>query len=63
MLSLRICIWTEYGPIGPRLERGGPLPRYEQSYPDTEEGRQQATEDMERVAKYVSQNNKTKKTK
>ena len=60
MLMLRLCIWTEHGPVGPRLERGGPLPRHEKSYPDTEEGRKQAMEDMARIEKHI-QSTQTKK--
>jgi hypothetical protein len=63
MLSLRLCIWTDLGPIGPRLERGGALPPYERSYPDTDEGRKQATEDIKRIERYMQETQTKKKIK
>jgi len=62
-LSLRLCIWTEYGPVGARLERGAPLPQYQQSYTDTPEGREQAMQDMEFLQRYIETNQQKKKRK
>lgn len=57
-----IEIHTEFGIVGPRLERGAPLPDYQPSYPDTPEGFAQASADKEQIEKYIEKH-KERKTK
>lgn len=63
-LQLRLGIWTPYGPVGPRLERGAALPPYQKSYPDTPEGRALALKDITLLETYRAETyQKKKKTK
>jgi proline dehydrogenase len=41
-------------PIGLRIERGAPLPNYQHTYPNTDDGLEQANADMERIREYVT---------
>ena len=59
-LSIRLTICTPFGPVGARLSRGLPMPRYEQTYPDTPEGREAAERDMENLRRYIDACNKHK---
>lgn len=52
-ISLRLALWTEYGPCGARLQRGVPLPTYDFNFPDTEEGRRQAVLAQGQIQDYV----------
>ena len=61
-LSLRLSICLNGCPIGPRIQRGEPLPNYQHTYALKEA--RQAKADMERVRKYIERNhNKTMKGK
>jgi hypothetical protein len=51
--SLRLVLCANGVPVGPRLERDRPLPRYEHTYDDTPEGRALAERDRERFEKYI----------
>jgi hypothetical protein len=55
-----IEIHTEFGPVGPRLERGAPLPKYRSSYPDSPEGRAEASADMAEIDKYIEKHKERK---
>lgn len=59
-LSIRLVICTEFGPVGPRLERGEPLPPHQQSYENTPEGLAQAKHDMGRIAEYIARHKERK---
>lgn len=61
-LSIRLSICTEFGPIGPRLERGEPLPSYQSTYENTPEGLSQAEHDMSRIDAYITRH-KERQTK
>jgi len=50
-ITLRLAICANACPIGPRLERGAPLPPSPHTY--AREERPQAEADMERVRKYI----------
>ena len=61
-LSLRLSICLNGCPIGPRIQRGEPLPNYRHTYALEEQA--EAKADMERVRKYIERNhNKTIKGK
>lgn len=53
--SIRLVVCANGTAVGPRLERGRPMPKYESSYDDTPEGRERAEADMERIRKYVAE--------
>jgi hypothetical protein len=53
-LSLRISICLNGCPIGPRIERAEPLPKYRHTYALEEQAEAEA--DMERVLKYIERN-------
>jgi len=57
-----IEIHTVFGIVGPRLERGAPLPKHRAVYPDTPEGRAEASVDMAEIEKYIEKH-KERKTK
>jgi len=59
-LSIRLTICAPYGPVGARLSKGLPMPRYEQTYPDTPEGREAAERDLINLRKYIDACNKSK---
>lgn len=59
-LSIRLVISTEFGPVGPRLERGEPLPSHQASYPNTPEGLAQAEHDMGRIEEYIARHKERK---
>lgn len=61
-LSIRLVICTELGPVGPRLERGEPLPAYQPTYENTPEGLAQAQHDMSRIDAYITRH-KERQTK
>ena len=58
-ITLRLAICANAGPIGPRLERGTPMPAYQHTY--ALEERDQAEADMRRVREYVERNQNTMK--
>lgn len=60
-ITLRLTICANECPIGPRLERGTPLPPYRNTY--ALEEREQAEADLARVREYVERNYLTKKRK
>jgi hypothetical protein len=61
-LSLRLSICLNGNPIGPRIERAEPLPRYRHTY--ALEDQAEAEADMEKVRQYIERNqNKTMKGK
>ena len=65
MLSLKringhIEIHTDFGIVGPRLERGSPLPSHQSRYPDTPEGEAQAMVDMAKIIEYMDRHNEKK---
>ena len=53
-ITLRLTITANGAPIGPRLERGTPLPPYQHTY--ALEERPQAEADLEQVRDYVKRN-------
>ena len=59
-ITLRLAICANSCPIGPRIQRGEPLPPYQHTYALKEA--RQAKADMEKVRKYIERNhNKTMK--
>ena len=50
-ITLRLTITANGAPVGPRLERGTPLPAYQHTY--ALEERPQAEADAERIRKYI----------
>lgn len=65
MLSLKringhIEIHTEFGPVGPRLERGSPLPSFKSRYPETPDGEAEALVDMAKIVEYIDRHNDKK---
>lgn len=60
-ITLRLTICANECPIGPRLERGTPLPPYRHTY--ALEEREQAEADAQRVREYIERNHLTKKRK
>ena len=54
-LSIRLIIALNDCAVGPRMERGAPLPPYRHSYPDTAVGRAQAEYDLARLKLYQEQ--------
>ncbi|MCX6964751.1 MAG: hypothetical protein NTW41_05310 [Verrucomicrobia bacterium] len=58
-ITLRLAICANACPIGPRLERGTPMPAYQHTY--ALEERDQAEADMRRVREYVERNQNTMK--
>jgi hypothetical protein len=60
-ITLRLAICSNECPIGPRLERGTPLPPYQHTY--ALEERPQAEADMDRVRKYIEQHHGKPKKK
>ena len=60
-LSLRLSICLNDCPIGPRIQRGEPLPPYRHTYALGEQAVAEA--DMERVRKYIERNANTMKGK
>ena len=50
-ITIRLTICANACPIGPRLERGTPLPPYQHTY--ALEERPQAEADAERIRKYI----------
>ena len=58
-ITLRLAICANGCPIGPRLERGTPMPAYQHTY--ALEERDQAEADMRRVREYVDRNHNTMK--
>jgi len=50
-ITLRLAICANGCPIGPRLERGTPLPPYQHTY--ALEEREQAEADLARVREYL----------
>jgi hypothetical protein len=60
-LSLRLSICLNDCPIGPRIERSEPLPKYRHTYALAEQAEAEA--DMERVRKYIKRNQNTMKGK
>jgi hypothetical protein len=53
-ITLRLAICANGCPIGPRIQRGEPLPNYRHTYGLEEQAEAEA--DMERVRKYIERN-------
>ncbi len=53
IFSIGLVVCANGVPVGPRLERDRPLPRYQPIYEDTPEGREFAERDLERLRKYI----------
>lgn len=62
-ISLRVCLFTDLGPAGWRLEREAPLPIKEFSFPATEEGMADARTAQMLLQEYVTKNHAPKKSK
>ena len=60
-ITLRLAICANACPIGPRLERGTPMPAYKHTY--ALEERDQAEADAEKVREYVAANHLDTKRK
>lgn len=52
-ISLRLALYTDFGPAGIRLRRGTPLPVSRFDFPDTPEGRKEAEIAQEQMQQYV----------
>jgi hypothetical protein len=59
-LAIRLVLCANGVAVGPRLSRGKPFPKYETSYEDTPEGREQAEQDLARIQKYLEDYEKTR---
>jgi hypothetical protein len=59
-LAIRLVLCANGVAVGPRLYRGKPFPKYEASYEDTPEGREQAEHDLARIQKYLEDYEKTR---
>jgi hypothetical protein len=60
MIHIRLALHTEFGPVGPRLEREAPMPKPPYDFPDTEEGRKQAEEQKQKMQEYCDRTAGTK---
>ena len=60
-IAIRLTITANGAPVGPRLERGTPLPPYQHTY--ALEERPQAEADAERIRKYIEQHHGKPKKK
>jgi hypothetical protein len=60
-ITLRLSICANDCPVGPRLERGVPLPPYRHTYALEEQP--QAEADLELIRDYVQRNHLTNKKK
>lgn len=58
--SVRLVLCANGAPVGPRLERGVPLPPYSPTYDNTPEGRALAEHDLERIRDYMERHEKKK---
>lgn len=58
MIQIRLSLHTEFGPVGPRLERGTPMPRAPYDFPDTPEGREAAEVKKEEILRYIERTRK-----
>jgi hypothetical protein len=56
--SVRLVVCINGAPVGPRLERGMPMPSYSPTYDDTPEGRALAEHDLGRIRDYVEKHEK-----
>jgi hypothetical protein len=61
--EIRLTICANGCPVGPRLQRGKPMPNYAYTYSMTPEGLKQAQNDMAAVEAYVVENSKIIKRK
>jgi len=53
-IEIRLSLHTIYGPVGPRLGRGTPLPVKEFTFPNTPEGQKEAAEAKDALEKYLA---------
>jgi hypothetical protein len=58
VISIRLSLHTEFGPVGPRLERGVPMPKPPYDFPDTPEGREAAEAKREEILRYIERTRK-----
>jgi hypothetical protein len=54
--SLRVVICVNDCPIGLRLQKDEPLPVYQHTYDDNEDGRALALHHLEKIKSYVERN-------
>lgn len=62
-LEIRLTICLNGCPIGPRIQRGEPLPKYQHTYNNTPEGLLEAKKDMSEIQAYITRNQKIIKRK
>lgn len=62
-LDIMLTITANGCTVGPRLERGTPMPRFQRTYKNTPEGMKQAQKDLEAIKCYVIENQKVTKRK
>ena len=61
--EIRLTICANGCPVGPRLQRGKPMPPYAHTYSMTPEGLKQAQNDMNAIEVYVIDNSKVVRKK
>jgi len=62
-LEIRLTICLNGCPIGPRIQRGEPLPKYQHTYNNTPDGLREAKKDMDEIQAYITRNQKIIKRK
>ena len=55
MLSIRLTICFNDCPVGLRLQRKAPLPNYDSTYDNTDDGMKKAKKDMAALQKYIDE--------
>jgi len=55
-ISIRLCLFTQWGGAGHRLRRSEPLPVASFDFPDTPLGREQAEEARKQLQRYCDEN-------
>jgi hypothetical protein len=56
--SIRLVLCANGVPVGARLHRDKPFPKYEHTYEDTAGGRERAEADLARIQKYMDENDR-----
>lgn len=62
-VSIRLCLYTQFGPVGKRLERGDPLPIDTIDFEYTEAGLKAAKEARDLMNKYIEKHSEKSKGK
>lgn len=62
-ISLRICLWTQFGPAGSRLLKTQPHPDIRFDYPCTKDGMEQAKEAARKLQEYIERGAEAHKQK